>query len=252
MARGRKHPRLFWRNYVGGSNDERHSPEAAPDPQLPASAAGPSKGEKQMKPMGAPSVPPRPLSRRRFLLNGATLTTAVLTPGILGLTSLAAGETPMDMNGARGVPRAPYDKDAPAHRAGGPPLGQRRAANDLARPLCLQGHRRLSALAAHLRRHDPGPHLARAARATCCASAWSTICRRTPTRAARHGAAAPFQHDQLPLPRLACQPGRNLRQHLPLDGAGAELRHRDRHPGRSSQRAPIGITRTTTAAPMSR
>ena len=65
-----------------------------------------------MKPMDAPSVLPRPLSRRRFLLNGATLTTAVLTPGILGLTSLAAGETPMDMNGARGVPRAPYDKDA--------------------------------------------------------------------------------------------------------------------------------------------
>ena len=65
-----------------------------------------------MKPMDAPSVPP--LSRRRFLLNGATLTTAVLTPGILGLTSGAAGETPMDMSsGARGVPRAPYDKDAP-------------------------------------------------------------------------------------------------------------------------------------------
>ena len=64
-----------------------------------------------MKPMDAPSVPP--LSRRRFLLNGAALTTAVLTPGILGLTSGAAGETPMDMSsGARGVPRAPYDKDA--------------------------------------------------------------------------------------------------------------------------------------------
>ena len=59
-----------------------------------------------MKPMDAPSVPPRPLSRRRFLLNGATLTTAVLTPGILGLTSLAAGETPMDMNGARAGFRA--------------------------------------------------------------------------------------------------------------------------------------------------
>jgi FtsP/CotA-like multicopper oxidase with cupredoxin domain len=69
-------------------------------------------GDKQMKPMDAPSVPP--LSRRRFLLNGAALTTAVLTPGILGLTSGAAGETPMDMSsGARGVPRAPYDKDAP-------------------------------------------------------------------------------------------------------------------------------------------
>jgi len=71
-------------------------------------------GDKQMKPMDAPSVAPPSLSRRRFLLNGATLTTAVLTSGILGLTSLAAGETPMDMNGgARGVPRAPYDKDAP-------------------------------------------------------------------------------------------------------------------------------------------
>jgi FtsP/CotA-like multicopper oxidase with cupredoxin domain len=69
-------------------------------------------GDKQMKPMDAPSVPP--LSRRGFLLNGAALTTAVLTPGILGLTSGAAGETPMDMSsGARGVPRAPYDKDAP-------------------------------------------------------------------------------------------------------------------------------------------
>ncbi|HSY87307.1 MAG TPA: multicopper oxidase domain-containing protein, partial [Verrucomicrobiae bacterium] len=67
-----------------------------------------------MKPMDAPSVPLSPLSRRRFLLNGAALTTAVLTPGILGLTSGAAGETPMDMSsGARGVPRAPYDKDAP-------------------------------------------------------------------------------------------------------------------------------------------
>jgi FtsP/CotA-like multicopper oxidase with cupredoxin domain len=65
-----------------------------------------------MKPMDAPSVPPPPLSRRRFLLNGATLTTAVLTPGILGLTSLAAGETPMDMSSVRGVPRAPYDRDA--------------------------------------------------------------------------------------------------------------------------------------------
>ena len=66
-----------------------------------------------MKPIDAPSVQPRPLSRRRFLLNGATLG-ALLAPGILGLAitpSGTAGGASMDMNG-RGVPRAPFDKGA--------------------------------------------------------------------------------------------------------------------------------------------
>src|SRR5437899_11048724 len=64
-----------------------------------------------MKPIDAPSVQPRPLSRRRFLLNGATLG-ALLAPGILGLAitpSGTAGGPSMDMNG-RGVPPAPFDK----------------------------------------------------------------------------------------------------------------------------------------------
>jgi FtsP/CotA-like multicopper oxidase with cupredoxin domain len=66
-----------------------------------------------MKPIGAPSVQPRPPSRRRFLLNGATLATALLAPGILGLAIMRGGTAgAMDMNG-RGVPRAPFDKDAP-------------------------------------------------------------------------------------------------------------------------------------------
>ena len=66
-----------------------------------------------MKPIDAPSVQPRPLSRRRFLLNGATLG-ALLAPGILGLAiapSGTAGGASMDMNG-RGVSRAPFDKGA--------------------------------------------------------------------------------------------------------------------------------------------
>src|SRR5471032_3447084 len=56
----------------------------------------------------------RPLSRRRFLMNGATLG-ALLPPGVLGLAIApggAAGGNPMDMSNL-GVPRAPFTKGAP-------------------------------------------------------------------------------------------------------------------------------------------
>lgn len=60
-----------------------------------------------MKPIDARRSLPL-LSRRRFLLGGAALGTAVLTPGLLA--------SAMDMDGhgagAKGVPLAPFDKDA--------------------------------------------------------------------------------------------------------------------------------------------
>jgi FtsP/CotA-like multicopper oxidase with cupredoxin domain len=61
-----------------------------------------------------PSVRPRSVSRRRVLLNGASLAAAVVVPGILGLALARrsqADDTAMDMGG-RGVPRAPFDKNA--------------------------------------------------------------------------------------------------------------------------------------------
>jgi FtsP/CotA-like multicopper oxidase with cupredoxin domain len=69
----------------------------------------------QMKPIGAPSVPSRRVSRRRFIQNSAGLGAAILAPGILGVALARSGraeDSGMAMGG-RTVPRAPYDKNAP-------------------------------------------------------------------------------------------------------------------------------------------
>jgi FtsP/CotA-like multicopper oxidase with cupredoxin domain len=68
-----------------------------------------------MKPNAPPSVQPRGQSRRRFLLNSASLGAAALAPALLGLALARSGRADdMDMGTAtRGVPRAPYQKNAP-------------------------------------------------------------------------------------------------------------------------------------------
>jgi FtsP/CotA-like multicopper oxidase with cupredoxin domain len=66
-----------------------------------------------MTPTRALRMQSRSLSRRRFLMNGATLG-ALLAPGILGAALAqggAAGGSPMDMS-RLGVPRAPFNKGA--------------------------------------------------------------------------------------------------------------------------------------------
>ena len=68
-----------------------------------------------MKPNAAPSVQPRAQSRRRFLLNSAGLGAAALAPALLGLALARSGradDSGMSMAG-RGVPRAPFQKNAP-------------------------------------------------------------------------------------------------------------------------------------------
>src|ERR1700693_682001 len=70
-----------------------------------------------MKPIGARAFRVRPLSRRRLLRNGAALGTVLVMSGFPVLGSGADRQSAMDMNGHAagpdGVPRAPFDRDAP-------------------------------------------------------------------------------------------------------------------------------------------
>jgi len=68
-----------------------------------------------MKPSAAPTVQPRAQSRRRFLLNSAGFGAAALAPTLLGLALARSGradDSGMSM-ATRGVPRAPFQKNAP-------------------------------------------------------------------------------------------------------------------------------------------
>ena len=93
------------------------------------------------------------LSRRRLLRRGATLAAGLAAGGFLGLSfdrRGAADEGGMQMSGGRGVPRAPFDKNAMLIEP-----GVRRSSNgalqtSLRVAYAYKGHRGLSALSQDL------------------------------------------------------------------------------------------------------
>ena len=173
------------------------------------------------------------LSRRGFLWTGGAAT-AFLAPALAGL-AVAQNKNDggsMDMQGhtGRGVPRAPYDKNAPLIE---PEV--RRSANGELRTTLHVGYayKDIGGYRLSLRSYEgtiPGPTL-----------------RVKPGDVLRIRLIndLPPNPDPTPVDMTLphhfnttnfhfhgghVSPDGNLRQHLSLDGAGAELRHRDRDP----------------------
>ncbi len=208
-----------------------------------------------MVPAGKDKSTPQAVSRRRLFIKGAGLGAALLASTFLRRSSLA-DSAPMEMEahamGLIGVPRAPFDRDAMLVE----PEVRTSAGGELGTTLRVgYAYKDIGGYRLSLRTYEgdiPGPTL-RVRPATCCGSSSSTTLPPNPDPTpVEHDAAAPLQHDQFPLPRRSRRARRHRRQHLPLDGAGRELRHRDRDSRPIIRAAPTGTIRTTMAAPTSR
>jgi hypothetical protein len=136
-----------------------------------------------MKPPAARVSRQRPLSRRRFLLNGSAVGTAVVTSVLAG--SGRAGKSAMATDGhagsPHGVPRAPFDKDALLVE----PEVRHSVNGELHTTLRVgYAYKEMGGYRLSLRTYEgnlPARHCA-FGQATPSASGWSTICRPTPIR----------------------------------------------------------------------
>ena len=127
----------------------------------------------------------------------------------------------------RGEPAGCAGDGSAADRARGPPLGERRAAHQPALCLRLSRHRRLSPLPAQLRRRAC-PDAAHEARRDPEDPAHQRPAAQPRSPAHHLLVSAPVQQHEPAFPRRALQPERHRRQRHAADGAGKELRHRDR------------------------
>ena len=167
------------------------------------------------------------MSRRRLLNGGTALGAYFLLPRSADAQHQGHDHSKMGLDPGPIVQAAAASMDQPLLE---PEV--RRSVNgvlqhDAVLSLCLQGHRRAAALSPELRGHEPRPDLAHEARRDAEDQAVERFPAEPRCAAAEHGAAAPVQQHELPLPRRALQPERHLRQCHALDGAGQEVRHRD-------------------------
>ena len=195
-----------------------------------------------MKPIRPTSRPFRGLSRRDVLWTaGGGFAAGLLSPVLVGLAvQQSRGESAPSMHGhtgARniGVPRAPYQKGAPLLQA-----DVRRSANgELRTTLQVRyAYKDMGGYRLHLRSYEgtiPGPTFA--------SEAGDTLRIRLINDLPPNPDPVPvdmmlphhFNTTNFHFHGLHVSPERHLRQHLSIDGARAELRHRDRHSSRSYQ-----------------